>query len=86
MTEYSDQVEAAAEAAWTRAQALLADMEGVGQGERVPANRVRRWAKRLAECLDALEAEGAMLSAGVCPHVQGDEHGHAICGRDGSAL
>lgn len=86
MSAHSVSVEEAAEAAWNRAQALLADMEAVGAGERVPAYRVRRWAKRLAGCLEALEAEASLLSAGVCPHVGGGEGGGAVCLRDGTAI
>lgn len=86
MTSHADQVAQEAEAAWDRAQALLSDMQNVGAGERVPAHRVRRWATRLRLCLEALEAEASLLSAGVCPHVSGGEGGGAVCGRDGTAI
>lgn len=74
------------EDAWAKAHAILSDMEAVGDGERVPAYRVRRWAKRLAGALAVIDNAGAELSAGVCPHVTGHENGSAICGRDGKAI
>lgn len=72
------------EEAWTRAHAILSDMEAT-EGA-VPAYRVRRWSKRLAGALGVIDAAGLTLAAGVCPHVGGGEGGGAICLRDGTAI
>lgn len=67
------------------ADAIIADMEAVTD-RHVAGNRVRRWALRLGECLDVIEAASASLSAGCCEHRGGNEHGNPICLRDGAAL
>lgn len=35
----------------------------------------------LRERIRELEAEAFALSAGVCPHLRGNEHGNAYCGK-----
>jgi hypothetical protein len=72
------------EEAWTTAHAILSDMEGVSG--RTPAYTVRRWATRLGEALRVIDDAGAELSAGVCDHKRGNEHGNAFCVRDGKLI
>lgn len=49
-------------------------------------SRDRYRARRLRECLAALEAECFSLAAGVCEHRLGNEHGNAYCGVTGKLL
>lgn len=72
------------EQAWETAHAILSDMDAV-EG-RVAANKVRRWAVRLHAAMAVIDAAGAELSAGVCEHVRGNEHGNAYCARDNKLI
>lgn len=83
MTAYADQVTADAEDGHVAIAAIADDMEAgfpLAPGKGLPSY-LRRQARRLRKALAALEAEGAMLAAGVCEHRLGDDHGNPFCGR-----
>lgn len=72
------------EQAWETARAILSDMDAVTG--KTPAYKVRRWAVRLDAALRVIDDAGAELSAGVCEHLRGNEHGNAYCVRDGKLV
>jgi hypothetical protein len=89
VTDHSDEVTAAAEAAHVAIAAIADDIEADFPAAVVSKGRaayLRRQARRLRAALAALEAEGAMLSAGVCEHRLGNEYGNAYCGKTGDLI
>jgi uncharacterized SAM-dependent methyltransferase len=88
MSEYSDQVVAAAEDAHVVIAAIADELETDFRDRAMKhrASYLRRQARRLRAALKALEDEAAMLSAGVCEHRLGNDHGNAYCGKTGDLL